>query len=83
MADDNRIIIEASLDPKTSTKLIQDDLDKISKDVRLKIANVSIDKSIVTGLQTELDNITKDLKLNINTKNIQQSIKDATMVMLK
>lgn len=71
MADDNRIIIEAKLDTVTSTKLIQNDLDTISKDVRLKIENVTFDESALSGLQSKLESAAKNLKLNIPTVQMQ------------
>mgnify|MGYP003298325530 CR=1 FL=1 len=65
MADDNRIIVEASLDIQASTKLIQSDLDAISKNVDLKISNITFDESALNSLQSKLESVTKNLKLNV------------------
>ena len=73
MADDNYIEIIARLNEVKSKNVIQDQLNKIQKQLQLQLSNIRITKAGQNALQHSIDSIQKNLQLNISGVNINQN----------
>ena len=71
--NDGYIQVVARLNETKSKDIIQDQLNRIQKQLQLQLSNVRITKTGQNMLQSSIDSIQKNLKVNISSVNVDQN----------